>query len=1031
MFFQFNTLSINDLKIKSMKRNVLLTVVMLLAGLLTLQAQEITVSGTVTAADDGTTLPGVTVLVKGTTNGTTTDIDGKYTLKDVPPDGILVFSFVGMKTQEIPVAGQAVIDVAMETETFGLDEVVVIGYGTVKKRDVTGAVSVVDSKVIDNLKPVKAEEALQGTVSGVNVTQQSGAPGAGLDIRIRGVSTNGDASPVVIIDGYVGDLNTINPNDIESITVLKDAQAAIYGTVGANGIILITTKSGKKNTATQVNLNSSFGLQETTRKLPLLNATEYAVLLNESYAANGEDIPYPDISGLGIGTDWQNELFQTAPVYDNNLNVTGGTDKVTYAMSASDLRQQGIIGADKTGFKRTTGRLNLGADLADWLKFNSAVTYSYIDRKSINDFGLGSVLFNAVNMPATIPVYTSTGSYFLAPENLGNEIINPLQQIADTYNDYNIGKLTGNASLEASFAGHFTATARMGVNTSHAKYKSFNKEVFYGQGKVFNNNRSSVYQSTDNYNDYTFDLFVTYNNTFGSDHNLTGTVGTTVYKEWGSGLNASGFDIPYNLWEFADISLANGLPTSKAAGSYTYDQRRLSYFGRAQYDFKGKYLASVMLRRDASTKFGPDNAVAWFPSATLGWIISDEDFMKGVDKINQLKLRASYGILGSDKIGSYRYISTLSGEGVYVLNDSLVYGSAVGPLPNPSVKWEQSEQFDIGFDLKILNDKVDISTDYFLKTTKDLLIPDIPVSGILGVTAPGAARPTINAGTVRNQGFELALGYHGAISESFNYRINYNFTYIDNEVLKVNNGTGFYEGGVFGVGQPASARMEESFPIGYYYGYVTDGVFQTQAEVEAHPSQVALGAEAQPGDLRIKDINGDGVINSDDRTNIGDPIPDFVMGLNLAADFKNFDFIAYFYASIGNDIVRNYERIQPNVNRMNYWLDRWTGPGTSDEVPRVTTAATSNNVFSDFYVEDGSYLRLQRVSLGYTLPENSVKKIGMKKLRFYLAITNLFTLTRYMGFDPSASTGAPIGSGFDSGFYPAARTYTFGLNLNI
>lgn len=1014
-----------------MKKVYAFILTFLFVGVVSTYAQNISVSGTVSSADDNMTLPGVTVLLKGTTNGTTTDIDGKYTINNVPADGILVFSFVGMVTQEIPVENRTVINAILETETFGLDEIVVIGYGTVKKEDVTGAVSVLGSESIKEIKPVKIEEALQGTVSGVSVTPQSGAPGSGLDIRIRGISTNGDASPVVIIDGYVGDLNTINPDDIETMTVLKDAQAAIYGTVGANGIILITTKTGKKNSPTQVSLNSSFGMQETTRKLPVLNATEYAVLLNESYAANGQELPYPDISGLGVGTDWQDELFQTAPIFDNNLRITGGSDKVTYSVSASDLRQEGIIGGDKTGFNRTTGRMSLGADLSSWLRFNTAITYSYIDRKSINDFGLGSVLFNAVNMPATVPVYDYNGNYFYAPDNVGIEIINPLQQIADTYNDYNLGKLTGNASLEASFAQYFTATTRIGVNTAESKYKSFSKQVYYGEGKVFNNNRSSVYQSTENFNDYTFDLFVTYDRTLVEDHHITATLGNTVFKEWGNGLNASGFDIPYNSWEFADISLANGLPTSKAAGSYTYDQRRLSYFGRVQYDFKGKYLFSGMLRRDASTKFGPDNAVAWFPSTTVGWILSKEDFMKDMKNINMLKLRASYGILGSDKINNFLYISQLTGEGVYIFGDSLTYGQAIGPLPNPSVKWEQSEQIDIGFDLSMFKNRLEVTFDYFNKTTKDLLIPNIPVTGILGTSAPGAGRPTINAGTVRNQGVEFAIGYKGTYKENLVYHFNYNVTYLDNEVLKVDNGIGYFEGGSFGVGQPFPSRMEVGFPIGYFYGYETDGIFQTQAEVDAHPSQSALGAEAAPGDIRYKDLNGDGVIDVNDKTMIGDPIPDFIMGMNISLEYKNFDFITYFYASIGNDIVRNYERSQPNVNRLNYILDRWTGPGTSDEVPRVTTAATSNTVFSDYYVEDGSYLRIQRVQLGYKLPEHLTDKVGMKDLRFYFAVTNLVTFTKYMGFDPAASSGSPIGSGFDSGFYPAARTYTFGLNLNI
>jgi len=988
------------------------------------------VSGVVYSADDNTTLPGVTVIVKGTTIGTVTDMEGRYLLNDVPPDATLVYSFIGMTTVEVKVGSQSVIDIKLQTNVSELDELVVIGYGTVKKRDVTGSVSVVDSKTINSLKPVTAEEAFQGTMSGVNVTQQSGAPGAGYDIRIRGISTNGDASPTVIIDGYEGNLNTLNPNDIETITVLKDAQAAIYGTSAANGVILITTKSGKRDTPTTVSLNSSYGIQETSRTLPLLNATEYAVILNESYAANGQELPYPDISGLGKGTDWQAQLFQTAPIFNNDLSVSGGSNKINYSISGSDSRQKGIIGGDKAGYGRSTARISLGADLYKWLNVKTNIAYTNINRTSFNDFGLGSVLFNAVNMPSTVPVYDENGDYFLAPSNLGIEIINPLQQIANTYNEYGLNKFNGNLDLEAKVTKHLTATVRGGFNTTNTNYKSFSKIVDYG-GKVFDVTRSSVNQGRDNYNDFTFDAFINYDNTFSETHHITATLGTSVYKTWGNGLNATGFDIPNNSWEYADISLANGLNTSKATGSYTYDQRRLSYFFRAQYDYKGKYLVSAMIRRDASTKFGPDNAAAIFPSATLGWNISREGFMNDITWIELLKLRGSYGILGSDKIGDFQYISQLSGEGTYVLNNQLINGTAVGALPNPGIKWEESKKFDVGFDWKILDGKFDITADYYNNTTANLLIGNIPVSGILGVYAPGASGPTSNAGTVRNTGFEFMVGYHGGKSEDFNYTVNYNFTSIKNEVLEVNNGTNFVEGGTFGVGQPLPSRMEVGFPIGYFYGYQTDGIFQTQAEVDAHPSQVALGANAQPGDIRFKDINGDGVINSDDRTNIGKPLPDFVMGLNFNLNYKNFDFIAFVYASLGNEIVRNYERTQPNVNRLSYVLDRWTGPGTSNDVPRVTTAATANNVFSDFYVEDGSYVRLQRLSLGYTIPENLVQKIKFKKVRFYVAVNNLITLTKYTGFDPAFTGGAPVGAGIDQGYYPSARTYWFGINVNI
>lgn len=992
-------------------------------------AQEIPVTGTVTAADDGQPLPGVTVLVKGTTDGTITNFDGIYQLT-VPSNATLVFSFVGMETQEVPVNNRSQIDAVLQSVTLGLDEVVVIGYGTQRRRDVTGAVSMVDSRTIDDLKPVKVEQALQGTTAGVNVTTQSGAPGAGIDIRIRGISTNGDASPVAIIDGYQGDLNTLNPNDIESITVLKDAQAAIYGTVGANGIILVTTKSGKRNTDTKVSINSSMGFQETTRKLPVLNATEYAVLLNESYAASGQTPPFSNISNLGRGTNWQNELFETAPIYTNNISITGGSENMIYALSASDLNQEGIIGGDKSGFKRNTAKLNMGADITEKIKFNSSIIYTYITRKSINDFGLASVLFNALNMPSTIPAYDENGDYALAPTNLGIEIINPLAQVANTFNDYNLNKWNGNFSLDFEISPKIVATTRIGFNTANSRSKSFSKIVNYG-GKVFDVSRSSVSQSRDNFNDYTFDAFATYDNTFAEAHHFTWTLGTTVFKTWGNNLSGTGYDIPNNSWEFADISLANGISDTKSTGSWTYDQRRLSYFTRLQYDYKGKYLLSAMLRRDASTKFGPDNTVAYFPSATMGWIISDENFMENSEKIDLIKFRLSYGFLGSDKIGDYQYISQLNGEATYVLDGALVHGKAVGASPNPSVKWEQSEQFDVGVDFKFLNNKIDVNTDYFIKTTNNLLIGNIPVSGILGVAAPGAAGPTVNAGTVRNSGFEFAVGYRDNITSDLNFRINYNVTTLKNEVLEVNNGSGFVEGGSFGVGQPLPARMEVGLPIGYFYGYKTNGLFQSQAEVDAHPSQTALGAKAAPGDIRFVDVNNDGVINSDDRTNIGNPIPDATMGLNITINYKGFDFVTYAYASIGNDMVRNYERVQPNANKLSTNLNRWTGPGTSNTVPRLTTAATANTIFSDYYVEDASFLRIQNMQLGYTIPRSLTGKIGVDQLRLFTSVSNLYTFTNYTGYDPAASTGTPIGSGFDSGFYPAARTYTFGLNLNF
>ena len=995
-------------------------------------AQEYDINGKVTDPS-GIELPGVSIFVKNTTKGTASDFDGNFELKNVPANTTLVFSSLGFTSKEIKVTKSETITVILEEDNKILDEVVVIGYGTQKKREVTGAVSTVSSKTIDQIKPVRVEQALQGTVSGVNVTSNSGAPGAPMDIRIRGIATNGENRPTVIIDGYVGELGLLNPNDIETMTVLKDAQAAIYGTIGANGVILVTTKNGRKNQKAQFNYNTYAGFQNTSRTLPLLNATEYGLLLNESYANGGQPLPYPNASGLGTGTDWQNSVFRSnVPMINHDINASGGSEKMTYAFSGSHINQEGIVGGDKSGFLRNTARLSVNGDLSDKIKFRSNVIYTHFDRRNLNENGLGSVLFNALNVPSVYTPNTINGDFTLIPSTpgLGIEVINPLAQIENTYNEYNFKKLNGNFGVDFELTSKIKFSSQIGFNTANAKGKIFSPEISFG-GKVFDNPRSSVNQSAINDNDYSYDAFLTYNDVFNENHKIEFTLGNTVFKQWGNGLFATGFDVPNNAWAFADIALTTGIFDGKPNGSYGYDERRLSYFGRLQYDFKGKYLLSAMLRRDASTKFGPNNRVGYFPSLSAGWIVSDEEFFKGNTSFNFLKMRVSYGTLGNDQIPNNGYLGLLGGEATYVFNGGLVNGTATGLLPNPNLKWEEAQKFDLGFDMKFFNDKLEFITDYFIDTRKDLLIPNIPVSGITGVSAPGAAAPTINAGTVRNSGLELALNFNEKIGDDFRFSVGYNVTFLRNEVLEVNNGTGFIEGGAFGVGQLAPSRMEVGQPIGYFFGLATDGIFQNQAEVNAHPSQLALGANAAPGDIRFKDINGDGVIDANDRTNIGDPIPDAIMGLNLQFNYKNFDFVSYIFASVGNDMIRNYERDLTDVNRLNYTLDRWTGEGTSNSVPRVTTAATSNRIFSDFFVEDASFIRLQNIQLGYTLPTSLTERMKLKKLRVYASANNLLTLTRYQGFDPGASTGQPIGGGIDYGFYPLPKTFMLGLNVNF
>lgn len=1014
-----------------MKSKLVVIAFILLASLGYAQTNEI--NGKVIDTKSGTSLPGVNVRVKNGTQSASTDFDGSFKLSKVPTNAVLVFSYVGYLDTQITVKGGESLVVKMEEEASQLKEIVVIGYGSQKKREVTGAVSVLDAKALDVIKPIKVEQALQGTVSGVNVTTQSGSPGAALDIRIRGIATNGENRPTTIIDGYVGELGLLNPNDIETITVLKDAQAAIYGTIGANGVILITTKTGKKNAKTKVSFNTYVGFQETSRTLPTLNATEYALLLNESYANGGQTIPYPNVSGLGKGTNWQKEVFSTGvPIINHDISITGGSEKVTYAVSGSHLDQEGIVGTDKSGFLRNTARVALGADLSDKLKMKTNVIYTYFNRKTLNENGLGSVLFNALNTPATLTPYDANGSFTLVPSTagLGTEIINPLAQIENTYNDYNFKKLNGNFGLDYKLFDGFVLSSTIGFNTSNSESRNFAKQISYG-GKVFDVQRSSVTQGTVNDNDYSFDIFGTYTKKIGEDHNIVGVIGNTIYKQWGNGLFATGFDVPNNSWNFADISLTTGTLDAKTNSSYVYDERRLSYFGRIQYDYKGRYLLSAMLRRDASTKFGPTNRVGYFPSFTAGWIISDEAFYGESNLVNMLKLRASYGTLGNDQIPNNGYVGLLGGEATYVFDGALVNGVATGQTPNPNLKWEEARKFDVGLDLKLFDSKINIVADYFIDTRKDLLIPNIPVSGINGTAAPGAGAPTLNAGTVRNSGLEFAIDYKHTFENEFSLSLGYNVTFLNNEVLAVDNGTGFIEGGSFGVGQPAPSRMEVGKPIGYFFGYKTDGIFQNQAEIDAHPSQLALGANAAPGDIRYVDVNGDGIINANDRTNIGDPIPAATMGFNMQLNYKNLDFAVYTFASVGNDMVRNYERTLSDANRLNYVLDRWTGEGSTNITPRVTTGATSNNVFSDYFLEDASYIRIQNVQLGYTLNPTFSERIGLSKFRLYAGVNNLYTFTKYKGYDPGASNGAPIGGGIDYGFYPIPRTYLFGLNINF
>ncbi|GAB4156061.1 MAG: TonB-dependent receptor [Winogradskyella sp.] len=1015
--------------------------------------QNVDVSGTVTEASSGQPLPGVNLVIKNTTKGASTDFDGNFTIAEVPLNSILVVSYLGFITQEVKIVNANPLNIVLQEDAQSLNEVVVIGYGTQKKKEVTGAVSVLDSEAIEKLNPVRVEQAIQGQVAGVNITSNSGSPGSGLNIRIRGITTNGNNAPLILVDGNrISDLSVLNPNDIKSINVLKDATAGIYGVQAANGVILITTKSGRKNTGLQFQLDSYSGVQFTSRKMDLMNARDFAIYVNDA-SNSTEYFVYPR-----TGTDWQDEVFERAAISNVSLNVTGGSEKSAYSAGISYLNQDGIVGGSKNNFERLTARLNFQYDILENLKLTANGLHTLSEKQNLAEGGIGAVLYNAVNINPTMPVRNDDGSFALANDISQIEIVNPVAQINDTYNTTRVARWSGVLGLEYKFWNHFTATSRFQGNHANVRDDIFRPEVYYGGGKSLNTVSSLAALEDDmiinevvdfgaDFTDFLFDNFLTYENTFNDKHHLTALAGMTFSREKGRyygdigrtemGTNQPGQSIydegMVRQPRFTEAELENGFDW--------YDVRLFSTFFRVQYDYKGKYLFSFLMRRDLSSRFSAENNnnVGYFPSGSIGWNVSDEDFMQNISWIDNLKFRASYGIIGNDRIEpQFGSITRLDGQATIDNGfDELLFGLSPGTPGNPDLKWEQQETTNIGLDLRLFNNKINITTDYYRKQTKDLLL-NPQASALTGVGAPGTGFSFVNAGTVRNTGLEFAIGYDDNIGEDFKFNINFNMTTINNEVISLNGRTAPV-GGEYGVGLGITdiTRMVPGLPLGYYHGYKTDGIFQTQAQIDALNATAPSGTystigDVAPGDLIFVDTNGDGEITPEDRTNIGNPIPDATFGINIGFTYKNIDFSANAFASVGQEMVRNYERKDLFANRGTYMLDRWQGTGTSNSIPRAVAGANINtDQFSDFHVEDASFLRLQNVQIGYTFGEKFNSSVGVDKFRIYLSGNNLVTLTDYLGFDPSANNGNPLGGGIDNGFYPVAASYLLGINLNF
>ena len=994
---------------------------------------------------------GATVVEKGTNNGRITDENGAFTLTIADVNtAILQVTYSGYEDNTIALKGKTNITVLLKDNTEGLGEVMVVGYGTSTKKEFTGASSNVGGEELQKLNIPRVDQALQGQIAGVTINTNSGSPGGGAAIRIRGLSTFGDNDPLILVDGVVYDsegLNSLNPNDIESVNVLKDATAGIYGVRAANGVILIETKKGRANSKPTIELSTYFGVQQAARKLSLLNATEYAVIKNETFANGGDALPFSNTI-LGEGTDWQDAVFQNANIQNYNVTISGGSEKTTYSIGGSYFSQDGIVGGDKANFTRMNARVNLNTEMSSRMRLSSVFLYTNEERDALPENGIGSVLYNTINAFPTDPVQEANGTYSYLEEV--SDIINPIAQMQNTYNTSYVDKFVGKEEIAFDITKNLTFTNRFSYNFALVDQKAFSPLVWYGPGKAQNSalnanldptqverapgtlidRGASVYEARATYSDLNFESYVNHEYTFRLIHRLKTTAGISVFSRNGKGLGGTAFNIPNNSIEYADIS-ANLAPGGflNNANSFQFQERLLSTFIRTEYRYGTKYNGSFILRRDGSSKFGPNNRYGIFPTVSGSWMFSEEDFY-GLDKIKFFKVRMSYGISGNDQIPNFAYRGLLNGEGVYVFDDIITSGAAIGRAGNPDLKWETTRQFNIGTDLKV-GKRFDLTANYFIKNTRDLLFqPD--VSGVLGTAGPGSYPPIINAGDVSNKGVELELRYSSDFTKKLRWSTSLNTTYLKNEVLKTPDGVEFLPGASFGVGGNIATRFQEGYAIGYFIGYETDGVYQTQAEID-NSSVVQDGAK--PGDLKFVDQNGDGKIsfNDDsDQKELGSAIPTFTFGYNVNVSYQGFDFSANLYSAIGQEIIRNYERQQPYANQLTYNINRWTGPESTNENPRLTTDLNRNTIFSDYYVEKGSFLRFKNIQLGYTLPKRMLSKLKIQSTRIYIAANNLLTLTNYQGFDPDlGSFGGALAAGIDYGFYPQARTFMTGLAIKF
>jgi len=1017
-----------------------------------------TISGTVTDARGP--LSGASVVVKGTNVGTTTDAKGTFSIP-VEAGATLVVSYMGDATQEISTDGKAHVDVVMETGATNIEDVVVVGYGTQKKSLVTGAISKVSGNDLEKTGIINAAEALAGKVSGVQIISDNGQPGAGLQILVRGVGSNNSNgnNPIYIVDGMaVSGISYLNSSDIESIEVLKDAAAAaIYGARGGNGVVLITTKRGKPGAPT-IEYNFTYGISNLPHKLPLLNAKEYATIRNEmsTNAGNPPQFSDDEIDQLNQGTDWQEAILnRNAPTVQHNLSLRGGSESTTWALSGSYLDQNGIFAEGKSNYKRYTATFNgeqkflkgsvlrVGQNIAASRVINNSITSNSV---------LSGPLTFALNMDPLTPVYDDYSQYadykgnedyyalyhgFAYSRLMGSDYANPVAWIYFMNPSSYWTTVKANVYAELTILKDFKLRASTSADMTWTQTYSYSQPRRFNPSTSYNDPANGTSQSSGEDQTFNNSLYLTWGKTFGGVHDVSAMAGTESLKYTGLTLSGSRDGLLTTDPSKAFLSLAKG-PNQGASGGPNDPHSILSYFGRVNYAYDGRYLMTATLRVDGSSRFGANNRFAKFPSVSAGWNASKEKFMQNVRFVDALKVRASWGQNGNENIGDFRYLSTVSTASQlgYVFDSrnatAVTPGGAPLRLANPNLKWETSEQTNIGFDATIFRDWT-VTADYYIKTTKDQLVYS-PIPLFLG-----ADEPLVNAGNVRNRGFEFLVDYRKTFHNGLFVDVNANISFNKNKVTYVGTDSKFVSGAnVSGIGE--ITRMEEGYPMAYFRGLHVLGVFQNWDQINNYTyTDPATGTTkliqpaAKPGDLMYADENGDGTIDSQDRTMIGNPYPKAIYGFNLSASWKGIDLVITTAGAAGQQVFSAVRRVQSPNNWGTWVLGRWTGEGTSNSIPRLTDNDTNGNwsTPSDLYIQNGDYFRIRSVALGYTfsrIPE----KYYLKKVRVFVAVNNLSTFTKYnRGYDPEIGATDPLSVGIDLGNYPRARMISFGANLTF